>query len=60
MVDDNKDLEYIKEWSAKQKNNCIAQFRKQRDRCRKQLDELKLYQGTREKVKKGHFEESEF
>ena len=50
LVDDNKDLEYIKEWSAKQKD-CIAQFRQQRDRCRKKLDELKN-KGREEKLKR--------
>ena len=50
LVDDNKDLEYIKEWSAKQKD-CIAQFCQQRDRCRKKLDELKN-KGPEEKLKR--------
>ena len=50
LVDDNKDLEYIEEWSAKQKD-CIAQFRQQRDRCKKKLDELKN-KGREEKLKR--------
>ena len=50
LVDNDKDLEYVKEWSAKQKD-CIAQFRKQRDHCKQQLDELKN-KGREEKLKR--------
>ena len=49
LVDNDKDLEYVKEWSAKQKN-CIAQFRKQRDHCKQQLDKLK----NKGREEKGH------
>ena len=48
LVDNDK--EYVKEWSAKQKD-CIAQFRKQRDHCKQQLDELKN-KGGEEKLKR--------
>ena len=50
LVDNDKGLHYIKEWAAKQKD-CIAQFRKQRDRCKQQLDELKN-QGREEKLRR--------
>ena len=50
LFDNDKDLEYVKEWSAAQKD-CIAQFRKQRDHCKQQLDELKN-KGREEKLKR--------
>lgn len=43
LMDDNKDLDYIKEWSATQKE-CIAEFRKARDHCKSHVEELQRHE----------------